>query len=101
MRHGVGLHPLRPTGALRRTTEPGSVGRTAPVPRPLRWRRVQAFATLRGMAVEARQIRDVLLRDGSTLRLRPPRRGDAQAVLDFFGGLSQQSVYWRFHGFPA
>jgi acetate---CoA ligase (ADP-forming) len=53
------------------------------------------------MAVEAPEIRDVILRDGSTLRLRPPRAGDAQAVLDFFGALSQQSVYWRFHGFPS
>jgi acetate---CoA ligase (ADP-forming) len=53
------------------------------------------------MAVEAPDIRDVILRDGSTLRLRPPHAGDLEAVLEFFGGLSQQSVYWRFHGFPA
>jgi acetyl coenzyme A synthetase (ADP forming)-like protein len=53
------------------------------------------------MAVEAPEIRDVILRDGSTLRLRPPHSGDLEAVLEFFGGLSQQSVYWRFHGFPA
>jgi acetate---CoA ligase (ADP-forming) len=53
------------------------------------------------MAVDAPDIRDVILRDGSTLRLRPPQARDADAVLAFFGGLSEQSVYWRFHGFPA
>ena len=53
------------------------------------------------MAVAAPEVRDVILRDGSTLRLRPPRAGDLDAVLEFFGALSEQSVYWRFHGFPS
>ena len=53
------------------------------------------------MALAAPEVRDVILRDGSTLRLRPPRAGDLDAVLEFFGALSQQSVYWRFHGFPS
>jgi acetyl coenzyme A synthetase (ADP forming)-like protein len=53
------------------------------------------------MALAAPEVRDVILRDGSTLRLRPPRAGDLDAVLEFFGALSEQSVYWRFHGFPA
>jgi acetyl coenzyme A synthetase (ADP forming)-like protein len=44
---------------------------------------------------------DVILRDGSTLRLRPPRRGDADALLAFFGSLSERSLYLRFHGIPA
>jgi acetate---CoA ligase (ADP-forming) len=44
---------------------------------------------------------DVILRDGSTLRLRPPRAGDADHLLDFFGGLSEQSLYLRFHGFRS
>jgi acetyl coenzyme A synthetase (ADP forming)-like protein len=43
---------------------------------------------------------DVILRDGRTLRLRPPTRGDADALLGFFGALSQRSFYLRFHGFP-
>jgi acetate---CoA ligase (ADP-forming) len=43
---------------------------------------------------------DVLLRDGRTLRLRPPRSADIDAVLEFFGGLSQRSFYQRFHGAP-
>jgi acetyl coenzyme A synthetase (ADP forming)-like protein len=42
---------------------------------------------------------DVILRDGRTLRLRPPRGGDAEALLDFFGSLSERSRYLRFHGF--
>ena len=36
---------------------------------------------------------DVILRDGSTLRLRPPVREDADAILDFFRALSEQSLY--------
>jgi acetyl coenzyme A synthetase (ADP forming)-like protein len=44
---------------------------------------------------------DVILRDGSTLRLRAPRAADADAVLQFFRDLSQRSLYLRFHGFPA
>jgi acetyl coenzyme A synthetase (ADP forming)-like protein len=41
---------------------------------------------------------DVILRDGSTLRLRPPVADDAEAVREFFGRLSEQSLYLRFHG---
>ena len=41
---------------------------------------------------------DVILRDGSTLRLRAPARGDAGALVAFFGGLSERSRYLRFHG---
>ena len=43
---------------------------------------------------------DVILRDGSTLRLRPPRRDDADALLDLFRSLSERSLYLRFHGVP-
>jgi acetyl coenzyme A synthetase (ADP forming)-like protein len=53
------------------------------------------------MAVAIRDIRDVILRDGSTLRLRPPRRADVHALVEFFGSLSERSVYQRFHGFPS
>lgn len=45
-------------------------------------------------------VADVILRDGTTLRLRPPRREDAQALVEFFRSLSQRSLYLRFHGFP-
>src|SRR6266516_5236922 len=41
---------------------------------------------------------DVILRDGSTLRLRAPARSDAGALLAFFSGLSERSLYLRFHG---
>jgi acetyl coenzyme A synthetase (ADP forming)-like protein len=44
---------------------------------------------------------DVILRDGRTLRLRPPRREDADALLEFFRSLSERSLYLRFHGFPS
>ncbi len=43
---------------------------------------------------------DVILRDGRTLRLRPPTRDDADALLAFFSSLSRRSLYLRFHGFP-
>ncbi|MCS7006452.1 MAG: GNAT family N-acetyltransferase [Gaiellaceae bacterium] len=45
-------------------------------------------------------VADVILRDGTTLRLRPPRREDAEALVSFFETLSQRSLYLRFHGFP-
>jgi acetyl coenzyme A synthetase (ADP forming)-like protein len=44
---------------------------------------------------------DVVLRDGSTMRLRPPGRDDAAALLAFFEGLSDESLYLRFHGHPS
>ena len=46
-------------------------------------------------------VRDVILRDGTTLRLRSPETADADGVLDFFQQLSERSVYQRFHGFPS
>ena len=41
---------------------------------------------------------DVILRDGSTLRLQPPTAEDADALVDFFARLSPRSRYLRFHG---
>jgi acetyl coenzyme A synthetase (ADP forming)-like protein len=42
---------------------------------------------------------DVILRDGTTLRLRAPGEGDADALVAFFAGLSERSRYLRFHGY--
>jgi acetyl coenzyme A synthetase (ADP forming)-like protein len=53
------------------------------------------------MASPMEMVRDVILRDGSTLRLRPPGAADATEVLGFFRALSEQSTYLRFHGYPA
>src|SRR6202011_301698 len=39
---------------------------------------------------------DVVLRDGSTVRVRPTRAGDEPAILAFLGGLSDESRYFRF-----
>ena len=44
---------------------------------------------------------DVILRDGTTLRLRAPTTGDAGALVEFLNRLSEQSLYYRFHGFPT
>jgi acetyl coenzyme A synthetase (ADP forming)-like protein len=49
----------------------------------------------------APDVSDVILRDGSTLRLRAPRREDEQELVEFFGALSERSLYLRFHGFPS
>ncbi len=43
---------------------------------------------------------DVILRDGTTLRLRPPGTGEADAVAELFARLSPESSARRFHG-PA
>src|SRR3954468_10643831 len=43
-------------------------------------------------------VRDVILRDGSALRLRSPEVSDEQAIKAFFDGLSAESRYTRFHG---
>ncbi|HEU0247480.1 MAG TPA: GNAT family N-acetyltransferase [Gaiellaceae bacterium] len=53
------------------------------------------------MASVAAEAVDVILRDGRTLRLRPPRREDADSLLEFFHSLSERSRYLRFHGFPS
>jgi acetate---CoA ligase (ADP-forming) len=41
---------------------------------------------------------DVIVKDGGTLRLRPPASADEDAVLEFLQGLSDRSQYLRFHG---
>ena len=45
-----------------------------------------------------RLVRDVLLRDGSTLRLQAPGRADYEDIRAFYEQLSPQSSYFRFHG---
>jgi acetate---CoA ligase (ADP-forming) len=45
-----------------------------------------------------RLVRDVLLRDGSTLRLQAPNPADFEDIAKFYDGLSPQSRYLRFHG---
>ncbi len=42
---------------------------------------------------------DVILRDGGTLRFRPPTDAEAEALVAFFAGLSGESLYLRFHGY--
>jgi len=41
---------------------------------------------------------DVVLRDGGTLRLRPPGPADREGLVEFFARLSDRSRYLRFHG---
>jgi acetate---CoA ligase (ADP-forming) len=44
-------------------------------------------------------VRDVLLRDGSTLRLQAPTPADFDDIRGFFDGLSADSRFMRFHGY--
>jgi acetyl coenzyme A synthetase (ADP forming)-like protein len=53
------------------------------------------------MVVVDSSTRDVILRDGTTLRLRPPTTADTETLIEFFNCLSEQSLYYRFHGFPT
>jgi acetyl coenzyme A synthetase (ADP forming)-like protein len=55
---------------------------------------------MRLMATAARDSVDVILRDGGTLRLRPPTPDDVDALLGFYRALSTQSLHRRFHGLP-
>jgi acetate---CoA ligase (ADP-forming) len=52
------------------------------------------------MPAETSVVRDVILREGTTLRLRAPNRADGGAVLAFVNRLSPESLYFRFHGLP-
>ena len=64
-----------------------------------------ASSTLRlvgtpSLASPVQAVSDVLLRDGSTMRFRPPEAEDGPALLEFFRGLSDRNLYLRFHGHP-
>ncbi len=48
------------------------------------------------MSYPANLASDVVLRDGSTVSLRPVRPDDAPLLLDFFGGLDRRSLAFRF-----
>ncbi|HEX6763043.1 MAG TPA: GNAT family N-acetyltransferase [Gaiellaceae bacterium] len=50
------------------------------------------------LATRTHPYEDVVLRDGSTLRLRVPEAADAAELQAFFGALSSESRYLRFHG---
>jgi acetate---CoA ligase (ADP-forming) len=50
-------------------------------------------------AAEAQLVRDVLLVDGSTLRLRAPAPEDVDDIVAFYEALSPESRYMRFHGY--
>jgi acetyl coenzyme A synthetase (ADP forming)-like protein len=52
---------------------------------------------LPSLAEAAAESVDVILRDGGTLRLRPPTPADAASVVTFFTGLSAESRALRFH----
>ena len=45
-------------------------------------------------------VRDVLLRDGSTMRLQPSTPADRDEIKAFYDGLSWESRFFRFRGYP-
>src|SRR5215213_4517005 len=53
------------------------------------------------LTVALPEFTDVVLRDGSTMRFRPPRLDDVEPLVAFFAALSEESLYRRFHGHPA
>src|SRR5581483_10584295 len=84
-------------GCSTRRRAPSSSFRLRPSPRGGVRRLQSPVREADSLALDAT---DVILRDGSTLRLRAPARTDAGALLSFFEGLSQRSLYLRFHGLP-
>ena len=62
---------------------------------------MQELADRRAHPALAPDESDVVLRDGSTMRFRPPVRADGDALLAFFRDLSDRSFYLRLHGHPA
>jgi acetate---CoA ligase (ADP-forming) len=52
------------------------------------------------MRSETSIVRDVILREGTTLRLRAAVKDDAAGLLAFVERLSPESRYFRFHGLP-
>ena len=50
------------------------------------------------LAATPSHVEDVVLRDGSTLRLRVPTPSDETELIDFFQAMSPDSRYLRFHG---
>jgi hypothetical protein len=49
-------------------------------------------------APDDEHVRDVILRNGRTLRLRPPELADTRSLVNFFRSLDDRSRYLRFHG---
>ena len=58
---------------------------------------MSAHAPDTAVADEAGGVADVILRDGRTLRLRPPEHGDRDGLAAFLAGLSPDSLHQRFH----
>jgi len=52
------------------------------------------------MRSETSVVRDVILPEGTTLRLRAATKDDAGGLLAFVERLSPESLYFRFHGLP-
>ncbi|MGN6170696.1 MAG: bifunctional acetate--CoA ligase family protein/GNAT family N-acetyltransferase, partial [Solirubrobacteraceae bacterium] len=44
---------------------------------------------------------EIVLRDGSTVHVRPVRRGDKPAIRAFLAGVSEESIGFRFFGLPS
>jgi acetyl coenzyme A synthetase (ADP forming)-like protein len=66
----------------------------------LKNRRTAAPAPSAPPRYPAEEERDVVLRTGSTLRLRPIRTEDAAALLELYRRLSPDSLYFRFFALP-
>src|SRR3989440_5732797 len=83
--------PLRPPGRGRASSPRSPVGPCGD------YRMLQAMSDRHPRApYPSHREADVVLRDGSTVHVRPARPGDREAVTAFLQGLSPQSRYFRF-----
>src|SRR5205085_11003825 len=87
--------PTTPSATQRTRTRSRSCSRRSPREegQPCTKRHLSGSSVL-----HAAEAVDVILRDGGTLRLRPPGAEDADEVVSFFASLSERSSYLRFHG---
>jgi acyl-CoA synthetase (NDP forming)/RimJ/RimL family protein N-acetyltransferase len=53
-----------------------------------------------GVGAAGARVHDVILRDGTTLRLRPPSATDAECLRRFLDALSPATLHLRFHAIP-
>ena len=96
--------PPRSAGGATRGTSARSMSRERPG-KPLEGteeRRATSKARLPGGVPEypARYETDIVLRTGSTLRLRPVKPEDGAGLLDFFSRLSPESLHFSFASVP-
>ena len=86
---------------MRRTIDRCGLSASACGRRTTAWRRLRGSVPLVSPRTDIASPEDVILRDGTTLRLREPIAADVDAIATFFARLSERSRFLRFHGLGA